>query len=298
MGQCDGMTEGAPTEHRRLRMEDVIDLERLCIPLDRCVTVTPGPVDPLVLSTLTERGYDQTPVYDPSSRCYYGLAETGYLRSLLEAGKPLRHDDGRIRDEERNFRVSSFVTIFDLLEKMAAQRAVIVISESDATEYGPGEIIWGLFTISDLNRHAVRSAIYHLLADVEAGMAKWLEALLPDPWAWLRYLDEEQQARILGYWELSRRKGMDVGPVAAVTLAQLLKVFSRDERAARQLGYESRSKFEKAVGRLPYIRNGVMHPVRPLVLAHEDVERINRGVLTLEKLRDRIEVLLGKKGKA
>ena len=104
-----------------------------------------------------------------------------------------------------------FVTIFDLLERMAAQRAVIVIRDSDATEYGHVEFIRGLFTISDLNRQAVRSAIYHLLADVESGLAKWLEAHAPDPWTWLKHLEEEQQARVPGYWELSKRQGVDVG---------------------------------------------------------------------------------------
>lgn len=288
------MNEDSATRSRRLRMEDVIDLERLCIRLDRCLTVVPGPIDPAVVSTLDERGYDQAPVYDAATHRYWGIVETSYLRSLLESGQPLRADDPVVRDEGREFHVGAFVTIFDLLDRMAAQRAFVVIRDSDVTEYGHVEFIWGLFTISDLNRHAVRSAIYHLLADVESGLAKWLEAHAPDPWEWLKHLGEEQQARVLGYWELSKRQGVDVGPIAALTLAQLVNVIARDDRTAKGLGYSSRSQFAKAAGGLARVRNRVMHPVRPLVLAQEDVGEVHRSVLLLEELRERIEALLAR----
>ncbi len=142
-------------------MEDVVDLERLCIRLDQCVTVIPGGIDSRTLHALEEHGYDQAPVYDVSTHRYWRLVQTEYLRSLLKLGQPLLQDNPVIRDEKHEFHVGSFVTIFDLLERMAVQRAVIVIRDSDATEYGPVEFIWGLFTTSDLNRQAVRSAIYH-----------------------------------------------------------------------------------------------------------------------------------------
>src|SRR5208282_2421869 len=153
----------------------------------------PGPVDLSLLSKLEESGFDQAPVYDSSVHNYWGLAETSYLRLLHESGQPLRSDDPVIHNEHREFHVGSFVTIFGLLEKMTTERAVIVIEDSGNTEYGHSQSIWGLFTISDLNRHAVRSAIYHLLADVEAGLAKWLEFNVADPWEWLNKLEEEQQ---------------------------------------------------------------------------------------------------------
>ncbi len=289
------MTDLPDAHGRLLRMEDVVDLERLCVPLDRCVAVVPGPVDSNTLSILTERGYDQAPVYEAASRCCWGLVETTYLRELLGAGEPLRSGDPHVRHERWEFRVGPFVTVFGLLAKMAEQRAVVVIRESSATEYGYHESIWGLFTISDLNRHGIRSAIYRLLADVESGLAKWLEALAPDPWVWLHHLDEEQQARVLGYWELSKRQGVDVGPIAALTLAQLVNVVARHDTAVELLGYTSRSQFAKSTGQLSRLRNRVMHPVRPLILAHTDVGQVYRAVLVLEELRERVEGLLGKR---
>jgi hypothetical protein len=268
-------------------MEDVVDLQRLCIPLDRCVAVVPGPVDPKILSVLTERRHEQAPVYDTASRCCWGLVETTHLQELLEAGEPLRSDDAHLRHERREFRVGPFVTIFGLLAKMAEERAVIVLRGSGATEFGCHESVWGLFTISDLNRHGVRSAIYHLLAEVESRLAEWLEALAPDPWMWLQHLDEDQQARALGYWELSKRQSVDVGPVAALTLAQLVNVVARYDTAAELLGYPSRSQFAKSTGQLARLRNRVMHPVRPLILVHADVGQVYRAVLVLEELSAR-----------
>jgi hypothetical protein len=275
-------------------MEDVLDLQRLCIRLERTVSVVPGPVDMSLLSKLEESGFDQSPVYDSSTHSYWGLVETSYLRSLFESGKSLRSDDAFIRNENREFHVGSFVTIFGLLERMTTQRAVIVIQDSDNTEYGHSQTIWGLFTISDLNRHAVRSAIYHLLADVEAGLAKWLEVNVADPWEWLKKLEEEQQARIIGFWEPSKMQGVDVGPYAALTLSQLVNIISKLEGAAVRLGYQSRSQFDKAKGPLPNLRNRVMHPVRPLVLTHTDVASVYSSVLILEDVREKVEALLGK----
>jgi hypothetical protein len=295
-GLWDGsrMINATNAPFRALKMEDVIDLQRLCIPLERTVSVVPGPVDVTILSKLEEHSFDQAPVYDPTKDTYWGLIETTYLRSLFESAQFVREDDPIIRNENQEFHVGSFVTIFALLEKMTTQRAVVVMQDSDATEYGHARFMWGLFTISDLNRHAVRSAIHHLLADVEAGLAKWLETLVTDPWEWLKQLEEEQQARVLGYWELSKRLGVDVGPYAALTLSQLVNIISRHRNAAEKLGYESRSQFDKAKGRLPHLRNRVMHPVRPLVLTHADVASINGSVLTLETLRERVKALLGK----
>ena len=93
------MIEDNAKRYRALRMEDVIDLERLCSRLDQCVTVIPGGVDSRTLQALEERGYDQAPVYDANTHCYWGLVQTEYLRSLFKLGQPLLQDDPVIRDE-------------------------------------------------------------------------------------------------------------------------------------------------------------------------------------------------------
>jgi len=286
------MDESAP-KARDLRLDDAVELERLAIRLDRCVTVVPGPVDPKAVSTLETRGYDQAPVYDPAANVCWGLVTTVHVKSLLESGQPLRPDDPVVRAEQHELHIGPFVSVFTLFEEMAGRRAVIVLRDSDATEYGHVESLLGLFTISDLNRHGVRSVIYRILAQVESGLARCLEAEFSDAWSWLKHLEEESQARVLGYWELAKAKGVDVGPVVALTLSQLIQIITRHDSLATKLGYPSRTKLKRATGPLLGLRNRVMHPIRPLILAPEDVAQVRDSLVVLEDMRTKIENALG-----
>ena len=216
------------------RVQDLVDLRRMCIPLDQAVAVQPGLVDINILLKLELMGYEQAPVYDAGKRTYFGLVETRYIRSLYESGVRLAEDDPIVRDESHEFHVGSCVTIFELLKKMSSVRAVVAIE--DPYDANLTTNIFGLFTISDINRHPIRAVIYHLLADVEAGLAKWIELANSDPWKWISVLDEDHQAQILGYWELAKRQGVDVGPTAALMLAQILKIIRSDDDLTLRLG--------------------------------------------------------------
>ena len=279
--------------HRRLRFEEQLDMRDLSIRLDDCVCVVPGPVDADIVNALDENRFDQAAVFDRETRRLWGLVATKHLRALLDGQVELAADDPKIMREEIEFRVGCFVSIYELIERITQHRAVIVIGESDATEYGHAEFLHGLFTISDLNRHAVRGILYVLLSQIEAGLAVLVERVLPEPWSWLSFLNEEAQVRALGYWELSKRRGVDVGPIAATSLAQLLTVAARSDRVRNALGYSSGNSFSRDTGRIPEFRNRVMHPVRPLVLGLEDVQDIHRTLTVLEQLRDRVEAFLG-----
>jgi len=260
----------------------------MCTPLRAAVTVVPGPVDPTVLALLEGKGFDQTPVEDAGHRAVLGLVETKYLRCLAERDEPLSPNDPQLSDEESWFRIGSSVGIDVLLERMALRRAVIVVEENDSTEYGYAESSLGLLTISDLNRHTLRGALYSLMAHVEAELAALVERVFPDAWTWIRSLNEGHQVTILGYWELSKRRGIDVGPVAAATLSQLIQVTARSKELLARLRFESRTQFEEQTGGIPNLRNRVMHPVRPLILDAEDVAAVRRAVSAVWTLATRM----------
>jgi hypothetical protein len=57
-------------------------------------------------------------------------------------------------------------------------------------------------TISDLNRHAFDAMPYSLLV-VKAALARLMEQHFADAQAWISLLNEDQQAWVLGFWELS-----------------------------------------------------------------------------------------------
>lgn len=279
-------------EWRVLRPEECIPLEDVCIRLHECVCVRPGPVSDEVLGILGQKRYDHAPVYDAESKTCYGLAHTSYLQRLLKEGANLKADDPHVCDENKYFRVGVHTNIYQLVNKLKSESAVIVIQESDATEYGHAEFLLGLFTISDLNRHEIRSVLYRLFSDVESEIAKLVERDIPEPWEWITLLAEEQQVRILGYWELAKRRNMDIGPIAATTLTNLLTIVGKSPGLRNLFGFRSRKEFDKYSGKLPEFRNRIMHPVRPVVLDQQDVKELYAVVRFLEKLKNRaIEVL-------
>jgi hypothetical protein len=109
-----------------------------------------------------------------------------------------------------------------------------------------------------------------------------------DPWDWIERLDERSQPQVLGYWELAKRKGVDVGPVAATTLSQLLGVVAKRKDLLQRLGFASRNAFEEETGSIPDTRNKVMHPVRPLVLNQEEVRKVRDAVLCVSSLTEQL----------
>jgi len=256
--------------------------------LDHCFCVELGPVKPDDVQQLIELRFDQAPVvtrYSTHDRPGFpeGLVTTEHLKALLHSGTPLERDDPKIVAATLPLEP----TLGVLLETLSKSRAALVIEE-ERQETATMRWFRGLITISDLNRQSFRSLLYTLLAEFEAGLARFLEACCPDPWDWLSQLSEEHQVRLLGYWELSKRNAVDVSPVAAATLALLLTVIGKKERLRSKLGYSSRSKFEDATGRMAKRRNQIMHPVRPLVLAVGDVAEIRE---TLEVVFSLCQIL-------
>jgi hypothetical protein len=266
------------------------ELQTLCIPLDRCLTIAPGPIDPQLVCELLARGFDQAPVQDEEHRTRFGLVTTNHLVELSASGQPLLSTDPQLCDGRSELSIGPFVTVTRMLEALSDRRAVLVVRSSSATGETV-EQVHGLLTISDLNRQPFRAAIYSLLAELESGIAVLVGAHFQDPWDWVSSLSEEHQVRILGYWELTKRRGVDVGPIAAVTLSQLIQVLARSRTLLAALGFNSRNQFEDATGVLAELRNQVMHPVRPMVLEQADVHRVLRGVSSAEALFAKVETV-------
>ncbi len=262
-----------------------VPFDSLCIPLDECLVVPPGPVKESILLELERSRFDQAPVYSPDTRVLWGLADTEHLRGLFNSSLPVREDDPHIRQHGRFLRIGGSCSIKELLDRLRKQRALIVIRESDATEYGHVEWVLGLFTQSDLNRHEIRAILYKILSDVEVGLASLLEEEMADPWDWLPLLGEESQVRVLGYWELSKRRNQDIGAVAALTISELLNVVAKLDTLRGKLGFRSRKEMDGECGRVRDFRNRIMHPIRPLVLGSEDIERAYETVELLERVR-------------
>lgn len=260
-----------------------VDLRNLLIPWDKCLGVQPGPIDPTVVATMEQKDYDFAPVFQPvkSGRAVLGLVSRERLRQLHREGLKLSPSDEGISHPEIYDRTSMSV----LLDTMASLPAAIVVVDQD--HYGTAPL--GLLTRSDLNKHPFRSIIYSLLANLEMKLASLVEESFEDHWDWVSHLNEEKQARVIGYWELSKRRGVDVGPVGAATLTEMFTVIAKTETLRSLLGCPSRKSFDEAVSRIPDLRNQIMHPVRPLITDAESIVKLKDDTATILLFMERLQ---------
>ena len=91
---------------------------------------------------------------------------------------------------------------------------------------------------------------------------------------------------MLGYWELSKRRGVDISPLAAVTLTQLLTIVAKVDGLRERLGFNRRKEINREIGRVPEFRNRIMHPVRPLILEQMDVGNAYSVARFVENVRN------------
>ncbi len=253
-----------------------VDLSRVATPIEQCIMVPRGPVDPEVVAVLKRNGFDQAPV--GSQHLVLGIVETARLCELVAEGRPLELPDPAVTFPK----LEVVSPLHEVLGRLGEHRAAIVVFDTGERDADPYEYI-GLVTISDLDRHAFRSVIYSLLAELETVLAHFVDREFTDPWDWVRLLAEDHQAIVLGHWELAKRKGVDVGPIAATTLTNLLTVVAKSERLRELLGFPSKSQVDKVCGGVPDLRNRVMHPVRPIILDREGVEELR---LLLDRVID------------
>jgi CBS domain-containing protein len=262
-----------------------VALRSLVVPIDQCLTVSMGQIDRGRLQELRQRRFDEAPVTD--SDRIVGIVHTGDVAVLADAGLPLTLD--RVRPAEGGSVLYCTprlgAPVDEVLERLSKNRSVLVASEG----VGSAPRIVGFLTCSDLNKHHFRHVMYSPLAKLEEVLASMIEETCPvkgDEWPWLAHLDEDAQARLLGGWELARRKGVDLSPTAGATLTQLLQVVVKVEGLRNRLNVSYGSAREIARG-ISVLRNGVMHPVRPMVAGPWDVQRVRRALLAALEWTDR-----------
>jgi len=268
-----------------------LDMRELCVPIKDCVTVKLGPVDPNVMALLESRGYDQAPVVTENNGVC-GLVTTNRLKRLFAIKQPLHNDDPELQDVSKEMWGSEGVRLDYLLLKLAKARAALLQDEYDGGEYGTAVFIHGLITISDLNRHAFRALLYRMVSVLEVELARLIEKRFSEPWDWLKHLNEDAQVNVLGYWQLSEKRGVSIGPFAATNFTHLLQIVERTSPLLKELGYASATDFKQCRGRMCRLRNDVMHPIRPLILSTEDVEALCEIIGNIINLGQRVTSLL------
>lgn len=78
-------------------------------------------------------------------------------------------------------------------------------------------------------------------------------------------------------------------------LSELLRIIAQHEKFYSDLGFKSRNDFEKATGKLPEIRNQVMHPVRPLIYDGDSCLRLEsalkKAIIITERIKNKLKAI-------
>jgi len=265
-----------------------INMLDICIPPDKCLTVTPGHIDSNILDVMERENYDFAPVVN--ERCVYGLAERKFLSKLSKHNNVLTPTSEDICDKGYFFEIShSVVSLPILLNKMKQSTAFLVFQTGHDEGYYSLSCFIGLMTLSDLNRHEVRFVLYRIIAALESGLEKVISNFFSDPNDWLKKLNENDQVRILGYCELAKRNNMEIDFIEATQLTNLINIVAKTKEIIELLKYNSRGDFEKQIGHIAELRNQVMHVVRPLIIKQTDVSRLLETITFIVDLIKRLK---------
>jgi len=262
-----------------------LPIESFSTPLAETLGVRPGPIDPSIVDEMEERGFDFVPVISDKGGVF-GLIDRKTLRELVSTGSNLDSSDSRLRRAVVKIGEGLSRIIYILSEDPAV---FVIPQEPSLPDHSwPVEDVIGLLTVADLNRPAIRGALYPLFAKLEVFLSSILKEKYPDPWDWLETLGKDKQARIVGYWEVSKRANVDIGPAASLMLSDLLNLFERKDNLRNELGFSKKQWKEQTSG-IVDLRNLVMHPVRPMFDPREDLKKTGRAVKRLGELVELIE---------
>jgi len=230
--------------------QPVIDLRVLSTALDECVSLNVGQIDDAVLRDLRDHDFDQAPVRDHVGR-YVGVVARSAAESLFQEGRALSTTDSSIYRSVLPVTAS----LAEVLNALSQSHGVLVGQDKPD----------GLVTVSDLNRHEFRTAAYSVLADLEGVLAQMIDVTFSDHWDWIRELPKNRQAQVIGAWEISKRRGVDIGPQAGAMLSDLLLALRKSELLRQKIELRNVDSLAKRFDALRDLRNRVMHPVQAVV---------------------------------
>lgn len=259
-----------------------INLREICIPTQECLTIKPGSISEKILDEMDQKNYDYIPVID--NKCIYGLAKKSYLKEIYTKKGVLSAKDTKICNESIFLEIKyPFILLPSLLEKMSQEEAILSVQTGEVEGYYISNFL-GLITLSDLNRHEIRFVLYRLIISLEARLAQFVNSYFSDDNIWIKKLNETEQIRILGYREFSKINNIEINAIEATNLSNLINIIAKTEEAIQVLQYTSRKDFEKCTGKIPKLRNSIMHVVRPLITKQNEISSLLETINFIDDL--------------
>ena len=234
----------------------LVDALTLSTPEGECTWLDTGPVNGVTVKTLNAGHYSQAPVRGPDGG-YLGIITTQRADELLKGNQPLTANDPKLDSKHIEAQLDVLAMINALGDP---DRPAVAVLE--------GSTFMGLLTVSDLNRHAMRAALFGIVGVLEANLAWWVEPRLPQNAASfipdVRPADRRLRRALLRDW--SGR----IGVVSSLYFADFLVLLEHVPILRDGLDPASLCKALDAATRLNNLRTRVMHPPKAVVDSSPD----------------------------
>jgi len=264
----------------------MVDLTEISTPREALLAVKPGKPDAQVLKQAMDAHFQQLPVLTEDNGLA-GLVPVTKLAEMVGTGEAISADKAKIKVPAFNREVS-------LEEFVTAMRdhGAVVHNALDGDGHDP---TWfGLVTMADLNRAMFRSYVYRLIATLEGTLGQLIMDEFADDWGAIRLLSDGTQGRIRDFYEEEKRDGVEISPIMNVTLSDLLYITRESNNVWKLLGYRDPDELNDISHQINELRNRIMHPVRPLIVVHDDVETLYAGVMQMSDIIQRVLKQTGK----
>jgi hypothetical protein len=256
-----------------------LELQSVFTAIHACETLSLGVLDVDAVLRLKRNNYDNAPVWD--GQHWIGMVETKEAFRLCRESKPLETNNAKLWKAS----LSTPCALADLLSVLGQHRAVLV-NDRD------GQTVLGMVTISDLNRHPVRVALYDLFGALETNLARLLERAHTEPWNWIDLLPATDRLKVVAAWEEAKKKNVDVGPIVTLFLPQLLDLICKTDALRQDLGFKTEGAMKPVNKSIVDHRNAIMHPVKYLVLDLNDAKKLLSAVQAVMLMNEKAAEML------
>ncbi|POH60155.1 CBS domain-containing protein [Arthrobacter glacialis] len=177
--------------------------------------------------------------------------------------------------------ISADTFLLDAARKLLASPFQLILEGSHLT---------GFLTEADLGSATGKSFAYLKLAAVEVNLCKFLRRRYADEGSILSTLNEKRKFEVEGLITNLKLSDQYIDHFASLGLSDLLQI------AGRQPDFKERVKqfggWQRLTRGLPNLRNDVMHPDRPLLGQHRQLESFVEKIQNLESIQSALQMCI------
>lgn len=235
----------------------------------------PGDKQSDIISKMQKENYDIVPIQNQHGLC------TNYF--TLKENKLTSH---KIEQKDKIYYLTH---IRDIIWSMAENKKTHYFLTNGRNE---NDIV-GLISLSNLNNRDFYMYLFNTISLLEVEFAKLIKSEKTEAFEILNQAATTDELRtqlkeILNRIKEDEKNENENDYKEYLYLSNLITLIKKEQKF-KVLNYSSVENFEKHIGILKDIRNGVAHPVKSLVRNFDDLVRINKGVLKIFEIKERLK---------